>query len=121
MSTISNTFRTDEPSLADLLGDIHSGDVQLPDFQRGWVWDDDHIRSLIASVSLSYPIGSVMLLETGGDGVRRAPRVMEGAPENGTNSQKFIRDGQRFPSTTTRGCRERGSCATPRRPRGADG
>ena len=57
------------------MNQIHTGDIQLPDFQRGWVWDDDHIRSLIASVSLSYPIGSVMLLETGGDGARFKPRL----------------------------------------------
>ena len=40
--------------------------TQIPDFQRGWVWDDVHIRSLLASVSLSYPIGAVMLLNTAG-------------------------------------------------------
>ena len=45
--------------LHELLAD--KGQIQLPDFQRGWVWNDGHIRALIASVSLSYPIGAVML------------------------------------------------------------
>jgi uncharacterized protein with ParB-like and HNH nuclease domain len=56
------TFRTAEPALKDVLDAIAKGEMQLPDFQRGWVWDDDHIRSLIASLSLSYPIGAVMFL-----------------------------------------------------------
>ena len=95
MTTIGNTFRTAEPGLAELLNQIHHGDLQLPDFQRGWVWDDDHIRSLIASVSLSYPIGSVMLLETGGDGARFKPRAVQGAPvENGKMPGTLILDGQ---------------------------
>jgi hypothetical protein len=51
---------------------------RLPDFQRPWVWDDDHIRDLIASVSLWYPIGAVMLLEAGGAGARFRPRPVEG-------------------------------------------
>ncbi|MCA9906990.1 MAG: DUF262 domain-containing protein, partial [Anaerolineae bacterium] len=95
MSTIGNTFRTGEPGLAELLNQVHSGDVQLPDFQRGWVWDDDHIRSLIASISLSYPIGSVMLLETGGEGARFKPRPVQGAPSsNGKVPGLLILDGQ---------------------------
>jgi len=95
MTMIGNTFRTGEPSLSELLNQVHSGDVQLPDFQRGWVWDDDHIRSLIASISMSYPIGSVMLLETGGDGARFKPRVVQGAPPaNGKNPALLILDGQ---------------------------
>lgn len=95
MSTIGNTFRTGEPGLAELLNQIHAGDVQLPDFQRGWVWDDDHIRSLIASISMSYPIGAVMLLETGGDGARFKPRVVQGAPaNNGKKPGSLILDGQ---------------------------
>ena len=69
MPAITSTFKSGEPSLSDILRDIKDGKVQLPDFQRGWVWDDDHIISLIASISLSYPIGAVMLLrETLGTG-----------------------------------------------------
>lgn len=60
------SFRTAEPALKDVLDDIAKGSTQLPDFQRGWVWDDNHIKSLIASLSMSYPIGAVMFLEAGG-------------------------------------------------------
>ena len=45
MNTSSSTFRTAEPDLTKLLEQVHAGELQLPDFQRGWVWDDDHIRS----------------------------------------------------------------------------
>lgn len=118
MTTIGNTFRTGEPGLAELLTQVHSGDLQLPDFQRGWVWDDDHIRSLIASISLSYPIGSVMLLETGGDGARFKPRTVQGAPPNNgkkpallildgqqrmTSLYLALRSGQPVPTTTEKG------------------
>ena len=47
-------FSSDELPLAQLLDQAASGELQLPDFQRGWVWDDGHIRSLLASISLSY-------------------------------------------------------------------
>lgn len=70
------SFRTAEPALKDVLDAIAKGDTQLPDFQRGWVWDDLHIKSLIASLSLSYPIGAVMFLEAGG--VPFKPRLFEG-------------------------------------------
>lgn len=40
--------------------------------------DDDRIRSLLASIAVSFPIGAVMLLETGGNGVRFKPRVVQG-------------------------------------------
>ncbi len=70
------SFRTAEPALKDVLDAIAKGETQLPDFQRGWVWDDLHIKSLIASLSLSYPIGAVMFLEAGG--VPFKPRLFEG-------------------------------------------
>jgi hypothetical protein len=95
MQAVGSAFRSGEPFLQSMLNDIHEGKIQLPDFQRGWVWDDDHIRSLIASVSLSYPVGAVMLLESGGEGVRLKPRVVEGAPpSNGRAPEKLILDGQ---------------------------
>jgi len=60
MPAISNTFGTDEPLLGDLLKFMEEGSIQLPDFQRGWVWDDERIKALIASVSLGYPVGALM-------------------------------------------------------------
>src|SRR5271163_1420903 len=95
MPAIDSTFKSGEPSLPDLLREIHTGSVQLPDFQRGWVWDDEHIRSLIASVSMSYPIGAVMLLQTGGDGARFHPRPVEGVTVDPAKSVDYlILDGQ---------------------------
>lgn len=61
-----------------MLGDAAKGKLQLPDFQRGWVWDDDHIKSLLASISVSYPIGAVMTLVTGNPDVKFRPRPVEG-------------------------------------------
>ena len=95
MPAISSTFRSGEPSLSDLLKDVDNGKIQLPDFQRNWVWDDNHIRSLIASISLSYPIGAVMLLQTGGDGTGFLPRPIEGVKlSDGQKPEQLVLDGQ---------------------------
>lgn len=95
MPAITSTFRSGEPSLSDVLRDIHVGKIQLPDFQRGWVWDEDHIRSLIASISLSYPVGAIMLLETGGDGVKFQPRAIAGVElDDPVEPEYLILDGQ---------------------------
>src|SRR5262245_22458926 len=95
MTAVASTFETQEPALHELLEGIHKGAIQLPDFQRGWVWDDDRIRALMASVSVSYPIGVVMLLETGGQGVRLKPRPVEAAVLSPPVSpERLILDGQ---------------------------
>jgi Uncharacterized conserved protein len=71
-------FESPDWPLGELLHDIEVGKVQLPDFQREWKWDDDRIASLLATVSLGYPIGVVMMLETGGGGVRFKPKPLAG-------------------------------------------
>jgi len=76
--TEETTFDSTKQSLQDTLKDIKSGKTQLPAFQRSWVWDDNHVKSLLASVSVSYPIGAVMLFETGNPDVRFGPRLVEG-------------------------------------------
>ena len=95
MPYLNNTFDTQEPALKDLLSNIESGKTQLPDFQRGWVWDDNHIRALISSVSLAYPIGAIMILETGGEGVKFKPEPVKGVTgaEN-ISPEELILDGQ---------------------------
>lgn len=71
-------FASDEIPLSQMLDQAATGELQLPDFQRGWVWDDAHIVSLLASISLSFPIGAVMTLQTGNPTVRFRPRPLEG-------------------------------------------
>jgi hypothetical protein len=74
-----STFKTNPFPLLELLKDCDGGDIQLPDFQRSWVWDEDRIKSLIASISRAFPVGALMSLETGGP-VNFKPRPVEGAP-----------------------------------------
>lgn len=80
-------------ALSDLLKDCHAGSMQLPDFQRSWVWDEDRIKSLIASVSRAFPIGAVMTLQVGGE-VEFKPRPIEGSPASRTDPSSLILDGQ---------------------------
>jgi len=88
-------FPSGDTPLSDLLNLARNGELQLPDFQRGWVWDDDHIASLLASVSLSYPIGAVMTLETGNPDVKFKPRPLEGVSLIGEPEPKLLLlDGQ---------------------------
>ena len=90
-----STFQTNPFDLNKLLDDCHRGIIQLPDFQRSWVWDEDRIKSLIASVSRAFPVGALMSLDTGGP-VNFKPRPIEGAPPEAKNvaPQSLLLDGQ---------------------------
>ena len=90
------SFDSSKSPLQEMLNHVSSGAIQLPDFQRGWVWDDEHIRSLIASISQSFPIGAVMTLENGGKDVRFKPRPIEGTEQNSVddNPGTLVLDGQ---------------------------
>src|SRR4249919_1408969 len=87
------TFDSTKESLLDLLQSIKQGKTQLPDFQRGWVWDDEHIRSLLVSIARSFPIGAVMLLETGGE-AKFQMRPVEGVEDPPNKAERLILDGQ---------------------------
>lgn len=88
-------FQTNPVYLSELLKDCQRGKIQLPDFQRSWVWDEDRIKSLIASVSRAFPVGALISLKTGGP-VNFKPRPVEGAPENArqTEPESLLLDGQ---------------------------
>jgi len=88
------TFDSTKTELGKLLEEIVEGKIQLPDFQRGWVWDDEHICSLLVSIARSFPIGAVMLLESGGD-ARFQVRPVEGVTfTKDAKPQRLILDGQ---------------------------
>ena len=87
-------FGTGPVLLNTLLSQVEKGDIQLPDFQRGWVWDDDRIKGLLTSISRGFPIGAVMTLEAGGE-IRLKARPIEGVDEKSAASPNtFLLDGQ---------------------------
>lgn len=90
-----STFQTNPIDLHRLLDECHRGLIQLPDFQRSWVWDEDRIKSLIASISRAFPVGALMSLDTGGP-VNFKPRPIEGAPAAARLAapQSLLLDGQ---------------------------
>lgn len=92
---MTTTFSPDKIALSDMLRSVADGKLQLPDFQRGWVWNDDHIRSLLASISMSFPVGAVMTLATGNPDVKFKTRPLEGAePPVNARPDFLLLDGQ---------------------------
>ncbi|WP_374487407.1 DUF262 domain-containing protein [Zoogloea sp.] len=91
-----SSFDSTKSRLEELLKSIVEGKTQLPDFQRGWVWDDEHIRALLTSIARAFPVGAVMLLENGGDAKFKI-RPVEGVSSDTVTpdkAERLILDGQ---------------------------
>lgn len=90
-----STFDLNKEPLLDLLRDIKEGKIQLADFQRDWCWEDERIRSLLASISLGYPVGTLMLLEQNNAQLRLKPRLVRGVTlDRSPQPSYLILDGQ---------------------------
>lgn len=50
--------------LSDLVSKIKNNDLVLPDFQRNFVWNEEQMIGLYASVLCQMPIGSILLLNS---------------------------------------------------------
>ena len=77
-----------------LLYDVNEGKMQLPEFQRNWTWDDDHIRSILASLSQGYPMGAIMRLQYGNPDIKFKYRTFEGVKKTGIIPDYLVLDGQ---------------------------
>ena len=89
-------IKSNDTPIADILKSIDNGTIQLPDFQRGWVWEDNRIRALIASISNTYPIGAAMFLDATGNNVHFKNRLFEGVNPAYSNitPKTLVLDGQ---------------------------
>lgn len=88
-------FQTPMYPLQTYLMETLSGKIQLPDFQRGYKWDDERIRQLLITVLRGHPLGVVMLLQTGNSQVRFKPRPISGVTlGDEVEPEKLLLDGQ---------------------------
>jgi hypothetical protein len=50
--------------VSTILDQIDNGDIALPEFQRGYVWNREQVRGLLTSLYRGYPIGGFMMWTT---------------------------------------------------------
>jgi hypothetical protein len=103
------TFTTNPVSLELLLRQCGEGKLQLPDFQRSWVWAEDRILSLIASISSAFPIGALMTLECKSGSSIFARRPVQGAPNSAKEMapDDLLLDGQQRMTSLYQACMRR--------------
>ena len=83
-------YRDTSYSLTHLIEDIKHGRIALPDIQRPFVWSSAKVRDLFDSMYRGYPVGTLMLWETGADvGMHQV-----GGGEQMKVAQRLIVDGQ---------------------------
>ena len=58
-----------DTDLRTLLQEVDKCEMQLPEFQRDWTWNDNRIQGILASLSQGYPMGAIMRLEYGNNDV----------------------------------------------------
>jgi len=87
------SFDTTKTNLKDLLSDIHAGKLQLPEFQRDYVWNEGDVRSLLESIAKGFPVGALLTLERGGT-IEFKPRGIEGTAVAHVAPEHLLLDGQ---------------------------
>lgn len=87
--------KTNDINLSDILAEVGNGKIQLPEFQRSWVWNDTQICKLIESISSEFPMGAAMFLENGGEAKFKS-RLFTGVDANYANIEptQLVLDGQ---------------------------
>lgn len=63
----NSIYRPVSLEVGNILKDVKTGKIGLPDLQRPFVWKNDKVRQLLDSMLRGYPIGYIMLWESPAD------------------------------------------------------
>ena len=80
--------------LSMILDQIDSGSLNLPQFQRGYVWSRPQVRNLMRSLYKDYPVGGLLIWDT-----RASANLMRSSGNKAGRSQKLLLDGQQRVTT----------------------
>lgn len=72
-----------------ILDNIDLGAIALPEFQRGFVWNREQVRGLMASLYRRHPVGSLLVWVTPKD-----TAAMRGGPAGAEGTVELLLDGQ---------------------------
>ena len=107
-------MQTTSYSMGELLRRVKDQNLTIPQFQRKFIWRESQVRLLVDSISRSYPIGSLLILDKKPD-LPLASRsiqatIREGYPpddlfneaERQTETESYILDGQQRTTSIAR-------------------
>ncbi|MBQ9275571.1 MAG: DUF262 domain-containing protein [Succinivibrio sp.] len=82
-------------NLKSIFHEIDSKSIAIPDFQRGYVWEDDRAASLIASVLVHLSVGTLLFIkgEKNDFGTKEIGRIKSNLSEVRDNC-RYLLDGQ---------------------------
>ena len=75
-------------SIQEILSQISRGEILLPEFQRGYVWNRDQVRSLARSLYRNHPTGHLLIWRT------YKPSLARGAEATRDGHSLMLLDGQ---------------------------
>ena len=87
-------LQSNDVNLKKLMSEIKNGLIQLPSIQREWIWYDEQIRDIIASVISDYPIGAVLFLQCKSKPDFEYSPIKGVVIEKETDIENLILDGQ---------------------------
>jgi len=95
-------IETSIKSIKSLLEELSVGNLRIASFQRDFIWQRENILSLLDSIRLNYPIGSIILWKPLDD-VNPSSKTIVGSytiPTEGRNGQvSYVLDGYQRLST----------------------
>jgi hypothetical protein len=80
--------------IATIISQIDLGSIALPQFQRGYVWNRNQVRSLMFSLYRKYPVGSLLVWVTKAENA-----YVRGDSEVAPGTIKLLLDGQQRMTT----------------------
>jgi hypothetical protein len=83
---------TSEKSLKETVAKILSSEFALVHFQRDYVWEAEKVRKLLHSICMGYPIGSLLLVRSGANGLTQ--RAFLGQDYKKDQVTHLVLDGQ---------------------------
>ena len=103
-------MQTTTYSLEGLLRRVMDGSLTIPQFQREFIWSPSQVRLLVDSISRSYPIGSLLILDKKPDLPLASRNIQIDIPpdnfidetERQAEAESYILDGQQRTTSIAR-------------------
>jgi len=91
---MKNAIETSTKNIIDLISDIDSGKLKLPDFQRQYNWGKGKVKKLMDTIQKKHPSGSLLFIASNPNNPIVTERCFEEALNPEEKTEFLVLDGQ---------------------------